>query len=92
MTDKELLEEILKSIVSQPELVEVTRSTDERGVLLKVTLGNGDAGSVIGREGGTINTIRQLMRVIGAVHNSRISINLDVPTIRKTFDESSMTI
>jgi len=79
MEDRELLETILKSMVSSPDEVAVTRSTDEGGVLLTVKLGSEDVGSIIGKAGGTITIIRDLMRIVGAIHKSRINIHLDVP-------------
>lgn len=75
----ELLESILKTIVEKPEDVKITRNVDEMGVLLSVKLGDGDAGSVIGKGGKTIQAIRTIMTVIGAREHSRISIKLDVP-------------
>ena len=54
----ELLESILKAIVTKPDEVKVTKTVDEMGVLLSVKLGEGDAGLVIGRQGRTIQAIR----------------------------------
>jgi len=79
MQDKELLEKILQAIVSQPDSVRVERTTGERGVLLMARVAKGDAGAVIGKGGGTIDLIRQLMRIVGTVHNSNIHVELDVP-------------
>ena len=81
MNDKitELLETILKAIVSKPEGVKVTRTTDEMGVLLLVKLGDGDAGMVIGRQGKTIQAIRIMMAAVGAKNRAKLNIKLDVP-------------
>lgn len=78
-TIQELLEAILKALVSKPEEVEVTKTVDEMGVLFTVKLGEGDAGLVIGREGKTIQAIRCIMTVVGAKSRARINIKLDVP-------------
>lgn len=78
----ELLESILKAIVTKPEEVEINKTVDEMGVLLSVKLGEGDAGLVIGRQGKTIQTIRYLMAVIGSKNHARINIKLEVPEKR----------
>lgn len=75
----ELLEAILKAIVSKPDEVKVTKTVDEMGVLLSVKLGEGDAGLVIGRQGKTIQAIRVVMAVIGAKNRARINVKLEVP-------------
>ncbi len=81
MNDKitELLETILKAIVTKPEEVKVAKTTDEMGVLLSVKLGDGDAGLVIGRQGKTIQAIRMVMNAIGAKNRARLNIKLEVP-------------
>ena len=73
------LESILKAIVDNPDQVQVARTTDEMGVLLLVKIAQVDAGKVIGRQGETINKIREVMRVIGMANGARVNIKLDVP-------------
>jgi len=75
----ELLEAILKAIVTKPDEVKVTKTVDEMGVLLEVKLGEGDAGMVIGREGRTIQAIRTVMATVGAKSRARINVKLLVP-------------
>jgi predicted RNA-binding protein YlqC (UPF0109 family) len=75
----ELLEAILKTIVSKPDEVRVTKTLDEMGVLLSVKLGEGDAGLVIGRQGKTIQAIRTVMAVVGAKNRARVNVKLEVP-------------
>lgn len=79
MKPEELLETIIKEIVSQPEKVEVTKTIDEMGVLIVVKVGEGDAGLTIGREGKTIQAIRTIMAVVGAKNRARLNVKLDVP-------------
>ncbi|MFH0791636.1 MAG: KH domain-containing protein [bacterium] len=77
--DKEVLETILKAIVTQPEKVEVKRTTDEMGVLLSVKLGEDDAGIVIGKAGRGIQAIRTVMNSVGRRSQARVNVKLDVP-------------
>ncbi|MFA5232103.1 MAG: KH domain-containing protein [Candidatus Paceibacterota bacterium] len=77
--DKEVLETILKAIVTQPEKVEVTRTVDEMGVLLSVRLGDDDAGIVIGKAGRGIQAIRTVMNFVGRRTQARVNVKLEVP-------------
>lgn len=57
-----VLEHIVRSIVDQPDEIEV-ESTDERGtVRLDVRVGRDDFGRVIGRRGWTAQNIRTVVR------------------------------
>jgi hypothetical protein len=77
--DKEVLETILKAIVTQPEKVEVIRTVDEMGVLLSVRLGEDDAGIVIGKAGRGIQAIRTVMNFVGRRTQARVNVKLEVP-------------
>ena len=79
----ELLESILKAIVTKSDEVRVTKTVDEMGVLLSVKLGEGDAGLVIGRQGKTIQAIRSVMAVVGAKNRARVNVKLEVPERKK---------
>lgn len=81
LQDKELLEEIIKAMVKQPEQVQVDRNVDEMGVLLSVKVGDGDAGIVIGKEGRGIQALRTVMNTVGRRVNARVNIKLLVPEL-----------
>lgn len=92
MQDELLLEAIIRAIVNQPDQVEVTRHVDEMGVLLKVKLGDGDAGVVIGKSGRAIKAIRSVMSLVGRRTKARVSVRLDVPDLPRdagSADEAS---
>jgi predicted RNA-binding protein YlqC (UPF0109 family) len=76
---QELLESILRAMVTKPEGVKVTKTVDDMGVLLSVELGEGDAGLVIGRGGKTIQAIRLIINAIGMQNRAKINIKLLVP-------------
>ena len=82
--DQNLLEQILRAIVTYPEQVRVTRHVDEMGVLLSVKLGEGDAGIVIGKEGRAIKAIRSVMNLIGRRSKARVSVRLEVPDLPRS--------
>ncbi len=77
--DKDFVEYVVKSIVSQPEKVSVTRSVDSMGVLLTLQVSKEDMGKVIGKSGQTAKSVRILLRVIGAKTNTRINMKIVEP-------------
>ena len=77
--DKDFVEYVVKSIVSSPDKVSVTRSVDSMGVLLTLQVAKEDMGKVIGRSGQTAKAIRILLRVIGAKTNTRINMKIIEP-------------
>lgn len=79
MKDKEFLEMIVKAIVSNPDAVEVERTVDEMGVLLTLKVDQTDMGYVIGRRGQTAQSIRTLLKIVGAKNNSRVNLKIYDP-------------
>lgn len=77
--DKEFLEMVVKSIVGNPNDVVVDRTIDERGVLLTLKTNPADMGYVIGRKGQTAQSIRTLLKIIGAKNNSRVNLKIYDP-------------
>jgi len=77
--DKEFLEMVVKSIVNHPDDVVVDRTIDERGVLLTLKTNPADMGYVIGRKGQTAQSIRTLLKIIGAKNNSRVNLKIYDP-------------
>jgi hypothetical protein len=77
--DREFLEFVVKSIVDNPDDVEVIRDIDERGVLITLSVHPEDMGMVIGKQGSTAKAIRTLLRVIGARNNARVNLKINEP-------------
>jgi hypothetical protein len=77
--DKDFLEFVVKSIVNNPDDVEVTRKVDEMGVLLNLKVNSEDMGQIIGRQGSTAKAIRTLLRVIGLKNHARINLKIEEP-------------
>ncbi len=77
--DKQFLEMVVKSIVANPNDVMVDRTIDERGVLLTLKTNPADMGYVIGRKGQTAQSIRTLLKIIGAKNNSRVNLKIYDP-------------
>lgn len=78
-TDKDFVEYIVKQIVNKPDEVEITRKTDEMGVLIEVRVAQEDMGLLIGRAGSTAKAIRTLARIIGLRNNARVNLRIIEP-------------
>ena len=77
--DKQFLEFLVKSIVDNPDEVEVERKIDEMGVLLTLKVHRDDMGQVVGRKGSTAKAIRSLLRIVGMKNNARVNLKILEP-------------
>ncbi len=73
------MEYIIKSIVDNPEDVEIDREVDEMGVLLSLRVHSDDMGQVIGRNGSTARAIRTLVRIVGLKSHARVNLKIEEP-------------
>ncbi len=78
-TDKDFLEFVVKSLVDNPDSVEVDRKVDEMGVLLALKVHPDDMGQIIGKEGSTARAIRNLVRIIGLKQKARVNLKIIEP-------------
>lgn len=74
--DQQFVEFIVKSLVSKPDAVQVTRRIDEKGVLLELTVDPEDLGRVIGKRGATAQSIRTLLRALGTKNDARYNLKI----------------
>jgi len=79
VSDQEFVEFVVKSIVDHPDEVNIERTVDEMGVLISLRINPEDMGQVIGRQGSTAKSIRNLLRVIGAKNNARVNFKIVEP-------------
>ncbi len=79
MSDKEFLETVVKALVDNPQDVVIDRTVDEMGVLLTLSINQGDMGKIIGRSGNTAKAIRTLLRVVGMKNNARVNLKINEP-------------
>ena len=76
---KELLEFIVKNLVTNPEAVSVEEQSEEGNVNLLLTVDPTDMGLIIGKSGQTIRAIRKLLTVRAIAENVRINLQLADP-------------
>lgn len=77
--DQQFLEYVVKSLVDNPNDVKITRTVDEMGVLLTLTVNQDDMGKVIGRSGATAKAIRTILRVVGMKNDARVNLKIEEP-------------
>ena len=77
--DKQFLENLVKSLVDNPDSVNINRTVDEMGVLLTLDVHADDMGKIIGRSGNTAKAIRTLLRVVGMKHDARVNLKINEP-------------
>lgn len=84
--DHAYLDFTVKALVDNPDAVVITRSVDEMGVLLTLTVAPEDMGKIIGKDGNIAKAIRTLLRVVGMKHNARVNLKINEPIGGKRFD------
>lgn len=74
--DQQFVEYIVKTLVNNPEKVDVERKIDEKGVLLSLSVDPEDVGRVIGKRGATAQSIRTLLRALGTKNDARYNLKI----------------
>lgn len=74
--DQQFIEYIVKALVGNADAVKITRTIDERGVLLELYVDPSDLGRVIGRNGSTAKSIRILLRALGVKNDARYNLKI----------------
>lgn len=77
--DLQVLKNILTNLVTVPADVKISRTLDEQGVLLSVTVNPQDMGIVIGRNGGMAMAIKTIMRALGKANRMNIRVHFLEP-------------
>ncbi len=74
--DQQFVEYIVKSLVGNPDAVVITRTIDEKGVLLELTVDPQDLGRVIGKKGSGAQALRTLLRALGTKNDARYNLKI----------------
>jgi predicted RNA-binding protein YlqC (UPF0109 family) len=73
---KDLVEYIAKSIVNEPDAVNVEEETSEEGITLKLRVADDDKGRIIGKQGQIAQAMRTLLRVKAAKAATRVRLEI----------------
>lgn len=71
---KELLETMIKSLVTNQEAVSINEVEGEKSIILEVKVAEADMGKVIGKEGRVAKAIRTVVKAIAAKEQKRVTI------------------
>ena len=73
---KELLEFIAKSMVSEPDSVNVEEAVQENSVVLTLHVAEGDMGKVIGKQGRIAKAIRTVVKAAASHENKKVTVDI----------------
>lgn len=73
---KELVEYIAKSLVDNPDEVEVREVEGERATVLEIRVAADDMGKVIGKQGKIAKSIRTLTKATAAKEGKRVAVEI----------------
>ena len=79
---KELVEYIVKSIVTYPDKVSISTEDSEEGLLITLDVAPEDKGRVIGKQGRVVEAMRTILRVKAAKEGTRV--RLQIPQLDTT--------
>jgi predicted RNA-binding protein YlqC (UPF0109 family) len=74
---KELLEELARRLVDEPERVAVEQFDEDDGtVVLELAVADDDYGKIIGRGGRTANALRTVVKAAAVKENRRVLVDI----------------
>jgi uncharacterized protein len=76
MEIRELVEQIARALVDQPDKVQVTEVAGEQTTVLELRVANEDLGKVIGKQGKTARAIRTLLAGAGMKVRKRLVLEI----------------
>lgn len=73
---KELIEFLARSLVDNPDAVEVEEEEEDGRFFYRLYVADEDMGKVIGKEGRIANALRTLLKVAAARHDTRAHLEI----------------
>ncbi len=73
---QDLVELLSKSLVDNPEAVQINVQEDDNNVLIEVRVASEDMGKIIGKQGKIARAIRTLAKARGVKTGKRISVEI----------------
>jgi predicted RNA-binding protein YlqC (UPF0109 family) len=74
--DEQFVLYVVKSVVGNPDAVQIKRTIDDKGILLELTVDPDDLGRVIGKRGATAQSLRTLLRALGTKNDARYNLKI----------------
>ena len=91
MIEQQFVEFVVGKLVDHPDQVSVKRTEDDRGVLLELSVAPDDLGRVIGRRGATAQSLRNILRALGAKNDARYNLKIVDTDNREEAGEAAST-
>lgn len=76
VTMKDLVQYLARSLVNNPDAVEVDETASDEGSLLKLKVAKEDLGRIIGKQGRTAKSIRTLLNAAASRSNRRVVLEI----------------
>ncbi len=73
---KDLVQYLARSLVNNPDAVEVDETASDDGSLLKLKVAKEDLGRIIGKQGRTAKSIRTLLNAAASRSNRRVVLEI----------------
>ena len=73
---KELLEFIAKSMVDNVDAVSVKEHVTDNSITLELSVGEGDMGKVIGKQGRIAKAIRTVVKAAASRENKKVTVEI----------------
>ena len=71
---KQVLETIIRNMVENQEAVSINEKEEAEKIIFEVKVDNKDMGRVIGKQGKVANSIRTLMKALGAKDKKKVVV------------------
>ena len=71
---KEVLETIIKNLVDNQESIKIEEVEDEKNIIFKVQVADGDMGKIIGRQGKIAKSIRTVMKAVANRKDKKVNV------------------
>ena len=73
---KNLVEMIVKSLVDNPDDVNINETAGESIIILEISVSADDVGKVIGKEGRIANAIRTIVKAAAAKSDKKVTVEI----------------
>ena len=73
---KELVENIAKAIVDQPDNVHINEVQGEKSVILEMSVADDDMGKIIGRQGRIARAIRTVVKAAATKEGKKVIVDI----------------
>lgn len=71
---KEILETVIRNLVSNPDAISVKEIEGEQTIIYEVRVAESDMGKVIGKEGRVAKAIRTIIKAVAAKEGKRVTV------------------